>query len=918
MRRGYLVTSLALVLAGLAIVIMRAEVVSGAPLRQNQPDGSTIVSPQNVNGTWGPGTITATSNVVINAGVVITIAPNTTIRVVGNRLFTVNGNLHSDGPITFTSPSAVPGAWQGILYAPGSTGYLNAATVQYAQQAVTLNTVNPITISNSALRYNLEQTGGNTAAFGAGLTIQLGDHLILNTQIYSNTASSQNGNSLGAGLYIMAGTPTIQGCQIYQNYAIPRGSGSAFGGGVYIQAGNPLITDTLVYTNAVQASGAVYGGGIAIVAGSPQIINSRIYQNTAATTSNANGAGGGIGMVGGAALIENSYVLTNTLSGGTGTSNSNVKSGGGIGIYGNTSSIIRGCWIAANRVALTAGNAGGGGIGLGLNGTATRVERSVIYANYIAAPYWCEGSGIDAWDTTNSVTIVNNLIVSNTTGTCGNGSPYGGGMNLNANANGVYVINNTIVGNQATNGRGGGVYLQGGAPVVSNNIIANNTASSGGGVYRDVGTVDYNDIFGNAPQNTVGTVGSNNAYLDPLFLGAGDLAQWYHLRQGSPAIDDGTNAGAGLPTDDYDGDARPLGAIWDMGFDEVNPFTYTKSVNQAVVYAGEALTYTIVITNPDPRSTFVSGRITDVLPLTTTFRSGPTCSRGSCGYNSGSQTITWTGDIPTNGGVLSLSYSVLVNPGASVGTAITNSAFITVSAKGGWTNIVTTSVVANADLVATKSDSPDPVQAGTTLTYTLFYANNGPSNARNVTLTDTLPTSVTLGGVVSEVPPIAGPTQTGRLLTWYTPTLAAGASGTLVYTVTVNASASGVITNSVVITSSTPDPSPGNNRDDEPTTIINANLTLSKSDSPDPVMAGASLTWTLAYTNVGPSNAQNVTLTDTLPASVIFGGVVSAVPPIAGPTQVGQQLTWSMPTLAAGTARFFRVASLQQGATPDD
>jgi uncharacterized repeat protein (TIGR01451 family) len=48
-------------------------------------------------------------------------------------------------------------------------------------------------------------------------------------------------------------------------------------------------------------------------------------------------------------------------------------------------------------------------------------------------------------------------------------------------------------------------------------------------------------------------------------------------------------------------------------------------------------------------------------------------------------------------------------------------------------------VTAAADLAVTKSDSPDRVHIGQTLTYTLTVKNNGGSNASGVTGTDTLP-----------------------------------------------------------------------------------------------------------------------------------------------------------------------------------
>ncbi|MGH9173683.1 MAG: FG-GAP-like repeat-containing protein, partial [Vicinamibacterales bacterium] len=50
-----------------------------------------------------------------------------------------------------------------------------------------------------------------------------------------------------------------------------------------------------------------------------------------------------------------------------------------------------------------------------------------------------------------------------------------------------------------------------------------------------------------------------------------------------------------------------------------------------------------------------------------------------------------------------------------------------------------------------------------------------------------------------------------------------------------------------------------------------ANLSIAKSDSPDPVIVGSTLTYNLAVTNAGPDEAADVTVTDVLPASVTFG-----------------------------------------------
>ena len=183
-------------------------------LAEDQPDGSMIAATQATSGTWGPGIITATTGVTIQSGVIITVAPNTTVLVEDGVGFIVQGGLRSDGPITFTAATspAVPGAWEGIVYAPGSSGYLNQATIEYAEHAVTLNTTEPITISDSTIRYNRHEPAAGEDAFGAGIAIVSGAHLITNTQVYSNVliATGTGGDAFGGGIDIQgAGSQII-------------------------------------------------------------------------------------------------------------------------------------------------------------------------------------------------------------------------------------------------------------------------------------------------------------------------------------------------------------------------------------------------------------------------------------------------------------------------------------------------------------------------------------------------------------------------------------------------------------------------------------------------------------------------------------------------------------------------------------
>jgi|GEM_PF-2791063 len=177
-----------------------------------------------------------------------------------------------------------------------------------------------------------------------------------------------------------------------------------------------------------------------------------------------------------------------------------------------------------------------------------------------------------------------------------------------------------------------------------------------------------------------------------------------------------------------------------------------------------------------------------------------------------------------------------------------------------------------ADLSITKTDSPDPVMAGGILTYALTVTNNGPSEATGVQLTDNLPVSY-LANAEYRV-------ESGSWLSYASGqsialgSLAAGASTNIEIRGTVSADAPDgtLLTNSADVSSQTPDSNEENNHAQAETIVRNipqADLSVTKTDSPDPVMAGGILTYALTVTNNGPSEATVVQLTDNLPASYL-------------------------------------------------
>jgi uncharacterized repeat protein (TIGR01451 family) len=122
-----------------------------------------------------------------------------------------------------------------------------------------------------------------------------------------------------------------------------------------------------------------------------------------------------------------------------------------------------------------------------------------------------------------------------------------------------------------------------------------------------------------------------------------------------------------------------------------------------------------------------------------------------------------------------------------------------------------------ADLAVVKSDSPDPVNTGETLTYTLTVNNYGPSDASGVTVTDMLPPSLTFG---SATPSQGTCSEAAGTVTCTLGDLADGSSATV--TITGTPTVTGTITNQVSVKSNQADDNPGNNADTEGTVVQTA------------------------------------------------------------------------------------------------
>ncbi len=348
-----------------------------------------------------------------------------------------------------------------------------------------------------------------------------------------------------------------------------------------------------------------------------------------------------------------------------------------------------------------------------------------------------------------------------------------------------------------------------------------------------------------------------------------------------------------------------------------------KSADPSTVVAGHQVTYTISVDNDAGPSDAPNVVVRDPMPTGFTATSAST-SRGSCtvgdtvvcsigtlvagmnGSAGGSATITITADVAS-----SVTAGSVDNTATASGTsadAVTATAPVT--------------VVTRADLDVHKSASASPTATGQPIVaggeayFTIVATNHGPSVARDVEITDQLAAEFTFVSATAGVGSCAAPTA-GGLLTCAVGDLADQGTATVVVHVHVPSNYDGSAEpDTARVSSSTTDPDQPDN--DAVYTVSGAtvaDLALTKTAAPDPVVAGGRVTYTLTATNFGPSDAGTVVVSDELPAGLTF---TDAIPDEC--TTTGQRVSCTGGTLAAGgTAKFEIEAavapSLESGAT---
>jgi uncharacterized repeat protein (TIGR01451 family) len=330
-----------------------------------------------------------------------------------------------------------------------------------------------------------------------------------------------------------------------------------------------------------------------------------------------------------------------------------------------------------------------------------------------------------------------------------------------------------------------------------------------------------------------------------------------------------------------------------------------KTATPSPVRVGQDLVYVVTARNSDALGVLSAAdevTITDTLPVGVTFISA-TPSRGTCPTTPAVGSLTTTSNrtvlcsfgTPLDAGVQQ-TVTITVRPTKDLLTVpqpiLKNQVSVSTTTPeadqdNNSAEVDTPVIDARFDLLVDKTDTPDPVILGDNTVFTVLVQNRGPSAAENVKVVETLPKDI-LKFVAATTPGDAdcGPTASldpfGGEIQCTFPLLLSGE--TRVIEVEMEGAAVGVSENIVEVSaagSAVADQLPGNNKSIETTTVRNRVDVEATSKVPSTLTPelGETFTFTIRVTNIarsGLSDAENVVLSDTLPAGMVMAGSPTA------------------------------------------
>jgi uncharacterized repeat protein (TIGR01451 family) len=320
------------------------------------------------------------------------------------------------------------------------------------------------------------------------------------------------------------------------------------------------------------------------------------------------------------------------------------------------------------------------------------------------------------------------------------------------------------------------------------------------------------------------------------------------------------------------------------------------------VKVGDPITYTMKVTNNGTMTTSGTITVTDTFPAgVTPDPNGASGTNWSC-VGVASITCTWNGGDLAPG----QSTTLITDTATALDSAVPHVSNTAFAHLGNITVQDTATTIVNTDVNLTLHKSADPVTGsdvnlGDEIEYTLHYANTGSTDAKGVTITDTIPNGTTYTNGTATCSTTCTPSFANNTLT-FALDIPANSAGDAFFEVTVNKDDvdGQIINNQGHLHFGTTDvPS---NITHHRVHVPSGALNLVKSVSyASPASVGSVLTYKLVASATGNMDQTGVVVTDVVPDGTSYvGGSATCSAASCNAGLVGNTVTWSWPTLSPG------------------
>ncbi len=234
--------------------------------------------------------------------------------------------------------------------------------------------------------------------------------------------------------------------------------------------------------------------------------------------------------------------------------------------------------------------------------------------------------------------------------------------------------------------------------------------------------------------------------------------------------------------------------------------------------------------------------------------------------------------------------------------------------SNGWSLTLTAVTPVNpvADLALLAVSPPSPALVSDNLSFSFIVTNGGPSSASNLTFSNPLPANVLFVSAYSSQGTIG---LSGNAVIGNLGSINAGSTAAVAVVFAPTPAAKGVLTNTATVSATEIDLNPANNTASSSIllTLPFAELAVSQTFTPNPVVVGYPLTNTIAVTNLGPGVAIDVLVTDLLPTNTTF---VSATATAGSCTNNGGLLTCALGSLGPDAGASIALVLIPRVASP--